>query len=209
MDALECINSRRSVRRYTLKPVEWDKVANVLEAGNNAPSSGNIQNWRFIVVMDDHKRLAIAEACLGQLWMQYAPVHIVVCGESVKCEEMYGIRGDKLYSIQNCAAAIENMLLAAHAQGLGSCWVGAFDEPHLCGAVGIPDGIRPQAVITVGYSGIKVKGPAKLKLDIITYLESYGNKIKDFPAFMGYTSDKVHAMISKSKEILGKLAGNK
>lgn len=209
MEALECINKRKSVRRYKNTPVEWEKIANILEAGNNAPSAGNLQNWKFVVIMDKSKRLAIAEACLNQLWMQDAPVHIIVCAEPDKSAQMYGLRGEKLYCIQNCAAATQNMLLAATAQGLGACWVGAFDEPKLAGIVGIPDGVRPQSIVTVGYAGAVTRQPQKLKIDIVVYLESFGNKIKDLSAYMGYTSDKVQALIAKGKEILGKIAGNK
>ena len=128
MEALECIYTRRSIRKYLSQHVEWEKVGNILEAGRVAPSAGNLQNWRFIVVMDRGKREKIAELCLGQHWMSSAPVHIIICSQPGTCKRFYGTRGEKLYCIQNCAAVAENMLLAAHAQGLGGCWVSAFDE---------------------------------------------------------------------------------
>ena len=77
-------------------------------------------------------------------------MHIVVCSEAEKSELFYAEKGKKLYAIQNCAAAIQNMLLAAHAEGLGSCWVGAFDEDMLKDALKIPDEVYPQAVVTIG-----------------------------------------------------------
>jgi len=68
MEVLECITTRRSIRKYLQKPVPWDHVSNILEAGRCAPSSGNLQNWKFIVVLDEGKRKALAEAALRQFW---------------------------------------------------------------------------------------------------------------------------------------------
>ena len=159
MEVFECINTRRSIRNYLDIPVEWDKVGTILEAGRLAPNSGNIQDYNFIVVQDEEKRKTIAEASLRQHWMSKAPVYIVVCADLKKSERFYGVRGNRLYSIQNCAAAIENMLLTANSLGLGACWVGAFDENVVSRVLGIPDYARPQAIITIGYSDEKPKTP--------------------------------------------------
>lgn len=179
MDILDCIRLRRSIRNYVDKQVEWDKVGAILQAGVHAPSSGNLQNWKFIVVIERDTRKKIAEACLQQYWMEKAPVHIIVVAEPQKARQFYGIRGERLYSIQNCAAAIENMLLVAKDNGLGSCWVGAFDEDMLNSVLGMPDYVRPQAVITVGYAAEEPEEPPEYRVYDMVFVERWGNKIRD------------------------------
>ena len=105
MEVLECIKTRRSIRKYLDKPLPWELIANVMEAGRYAPSAGNLQNWKFIAVMSEGRRKAIAEASLQQYWMEQAPVHIVICSEPEKGEMHYGKRGKENYTIQNSAAA--------------------------------------------------------------------------------------------------------
>ena len=135
MEVFDCIRTRRSIRRYKDKPVEWDKVVTILEAGRLAPSAGNLQNSKFIVVRDEEIRKKVAETALNQKWMEKAPIHIIVCSEPIKSKRFYGIRGERLYTIQDCAAAIENMLLTAHSLDLRACWVGAYEEDALRRAI--------------------------------------------------------------------------
>jgi nitroreductase len=207
MDTIECILTRRSIRKYKEIPVEWDKVATILEAGRAAPSAGNLQNWKFIVVMDSDKRKKIAHACLNQDWMIQAPVHIVICSEPDKAKRFYGLRGERLYSIQNCAAVAQNMLLAAHALGLGACWVGAFDEDLIGSLINLPSNItmRPQVIITIGYADEKPPAPAKFTLWNVAYLEKWWGRIKDVDSTLGYFSPKVMKTIDKGREILSKI----
>src|SRR3989338_6232743 len=100
-DILDIIKSRRSITKYLPKPVEWEYVARIIDAARHAPSCGNLQNWKFVVVLDPAKRKAIAEAAVQQYWMITAPVHIIVCAEPEKAERYYGIRGERLYTVQN------------------------------------------------------------------------------------------------------------
>ena len=204
MEVFECISTRRSIRKYLDIPVEWDKVGTILEAGRLAPSSGNIQDWNFVVVQDEEKRKAIAEASLRQHWMSKAPVHIIVCADLKKSERFYGVRGNRLYSIQNNAAAIENMLLTAHSLGLGACWVGAFDENVVSRVLSIPDHARPQAIITIGYSDEKPKEPDKYPLTTVVFLEKYGNRIKDMASVMHDYSLVMERNLKKGKAIFEK-----
>ena len=94
METEECILTRRSVRKYKDVKVDIDKIGKILEAGRIAPSSGNIQNWMFILVDDESKRKAIAEACFQQHWMANAPIQIVVCSKPQEAQRYYGIRGE-------------------------------------------------------------------------------------------------------------------
>jgi len=121
MDVTSCIRKRRSVRKFLGKPVEWHKIVEILTSGALAPSSGNLQNWRFIIVRDDSKKEEIASASYDQLWMTDAPIFIVVASITEKINDFYGERGRDIYDLQNCAAAIQNMLLEIHNQGLSTC----------------------------------------------------------------------------------------
>ncbi len=205
MNVIECIKTRRSIRKFLDIPVEWDKVGDIVDAGRHAPNSGNLQNWKFIVVLNQDTRNSIAEACLQQMWMSKAPVHIIICAEPEKTKRFYGIRGERLYSVQNCAAAIQNMLLTAHSLGLGGCWVGAFDEDMLKRVTGIPESVRPQAIIPLGYPAEKVPTPMQYQLENTVFMESWGNKIADMNEYMGYSSAMVKDLISKGKSALKKI----
>lgn len=202
MEVVDCIRTRRSIRKYLDSPVEMDKIGIILDAGRSAPSSGNLQNWKFIFVTEKKSRQALASACLQQHWMETAPVHIVIVAEPQRAQQFYGIRGERLYTIQNCAAVIQNMLLAAHSQGLGACWVGAFDEEMIKRSLGIPDYVRPQAVITVGYTDERVPTPLKFKITDITFLNKWSSKIKDIGIASREWSPSIAKAVKKRKEIL-------
>ena len=116
---LKLIATRRSIRKYKDIPVEWTKMVDILEAGRCAPSCGNLQNWKFIVVTEPEAKHKVAEACVKQYWMEQAPVLIVICSNPDKAEKHYGVRGEKLYSVQNGAAAAMNMILAASSSVSG------------------------------------------------------------------------------------------
>jgi len=204
MDTLECIKTRRSVRKYRTEPVDWDKISIILEAAKSAPSAGNLQNWKFIVVTDEEKRRSLAEACLQQYWMVEAPVHIIVVAEPEKAIRFYGIRGDRLYSTQNCAASIQNILLAANSCGLGSCWVGAFDENEVKRILSVAEEARPQAVITIGYADETPPEPVHYTLENVCFFERWGSRIKDIDAVLGHYGKKLHKHIDATKTGIAK-----
>lgn len=178
LNMIDAILSRRSIRKYQDLPVEWDKIGVLAECANQAPCAGNLQSSRVIVVIDEGVKKQIAEACLQQTWMEKAPVYMVVCADVKKSGQFYGTRGERLYSVQDAAAAAENIILAAHALGLGTCWVSAFDEEMMKRILGIPDWARPQAVVTVGYPDEKPPQPAKYKVEITTFLDYFWNRIR-------------------------------
>ena len=216
MDVLSAIVNRRSCRSYLQRPVEFDKITALCEAGHYAPSAGNLQDWKFIVVTDASTRQVIAEHCMEQYWMAQAPVYIVVCSFEERTEQRYGLRGKRLYSIQSTAAATENILLAAEALGLGACWVGAFDEEFITETLGIPSSARPQAIITIGYKGEKPEPKELQSMQNLFYFNSYGNRlkkahlvIKDFSVEWEQQAQKVRPKLqeglSKIKEGVKKL----
>jgi nitroreductase len=210
MEVLDCIRSRRSIRRYQDQPLDWEKVGRVLEAGINAPTAGNLQDFKFIVVLEQERRNNIASACLQQTWIAEAPVIIIVCSDFTKTQRFYGLRGERLYSIQSCAAAAQNMLLAAHSQGLASCWIGAFDEEGIKRAANIPDYARPQVILPVGYAAESVPAPPKFKIENLVFLNRWGRRVwnvdteivKDWAPIVQPKIDKVKEFIQQDPETL-------
>jgi len=147
---LSVIDHRWSCRGFQSVPLEEDTIWKLLRAMLRAPSAGNVQPWHFYVVTNESAKRGLTEAAHGQGFVSQAPVVIVVCVVPSMAEEGYSERGKNLYCIQDTAAAVENLLLAAEALGLGTCWVGAFDEAHAGKVLGIPPERRPVAIIPVG-----------------------------------------------------------
>ncbi|PIN76922.1 nitroreductase family protein [Candidatus Woesearchaeota archaeon CG10_big_fil_rev_8_21_14_0_10_36_11] len=183
-DILDIIKSRRTIKHYLPKFVSWENVSRILDAARHAPSSGNIQNWKFIVIFEPEQKQALAKAAYEQYDIAMASVLIVVCAEPEKGERYYGMRGERLYTVQNCAAAIQNMLLEAHSLGIGTTWVGAFDEEEVKALCKIPEDIRPQALIAVGYSKEVPPKPPKYPLETVVYFHKWRNKARDPAKYM-------------------------
>ncbi len=205
MDTLHCLKSRRSIRKFLDIPVEQEKLNEILEAARHAPCAGNLQEWKFILITEADAREKVAEACLGQLWISGAPLVVVVCSDPSKPKKFYNESGDH-YAIMDGAAAVENMLLAAHAQELASCWVGAFEEGMLRRELNIPDNIYIIAVLPIGYPDEKVPTPPKLTLENVTFIRTYGNRVKDLAAYMGWYGEHVQKTIKKGKEFVKRFA---
>lgn len=151
MDVSEAISKRRSIRTYKKQDLPQGTVEELLEAARWAPSAGNVQPWEFVVASAQRSKQALSEAAYGQIVLQEASVVIVVCADEKYAEETYNERGKTLYCIQDTAAAIENILLTACSMGLGSCWIGAFKENEICKIINAPAGVRPVALIPIGY----------------------------------------------------------
>ena len=173
MDLFEAIYGRRSIRSFKETPIPEEALTKILDAARWAPSAGNVQPWEFIVVWDDETREKLASAALGQSFIAEAPVDIVVCVDLARARMAYGVRGETLYCIQDTAAAIENMLLAAYALGLGTCWVGAFSEEAVSRILNIPSGYRPVAIIPVGYPDEKPRPRPRRSLKEIVHLDRF------------------------------------
>lgn len=152
MDFWQTIKKRHSVRSFdSRKDVSEDLLKKIIEAANCAPSAGGIYPTDFIVIRDQKTKNQIAEAVLGQYFITEAPVVIIIISDVEKTALRYGERGRNLYAIQDAAAATENLILAATALGLSTCWVGAFDESELSQILKLKKSQRPLAIIPVGY----------------------------------------------------------
>ncbi len=151
MELIEAIKGRRSIRRYRDKDVEEWKIRELIDAARWAPSAGNTQTWRFYVVENEDIKHSLYLAALKQRAVKEAPVVIVVCFDTDEMRAYYGSRGVHLYGIQDTAAAIQNLLLRAYDLGLGTCWIGAFDEAAVSSALELKESLRVVALITLGY----------------------------------------------------------
>jgi len=147
MDVYDSIHIRKSVRSYLDKPVEKEKLDRVLNAARLAPSAGNRQEWRFVVVADPEKRRRLAEEAAGQRFIAEAPIVIAACAETdgkiMRC-------GQACYPI-DMAIAIDHLTLAAVAEGLGTCWIGSFDPDTVRQILGIPEEIVVVELLPLGY----------------------------------------------------------
>jgi nitroreductase len=147
MNVLDAIRTRKSVRRYLNETVEEDKLLAVLEAGRLAPSASNRQEWRLIIVKDTETKKKLAEAANSQSFIAEASVVIAACAET---DEHVMSCGQACYPI-DVAIALDHMTLAAVELGLGTCWIGAFDESKVKQILGVPAEIRVIALMPLGY----------------------------------------------------------
>ncbi len=151
MDFWQVLESRRSIRDFDpAADVPPETVERIVQAALRAPSAGNRQPWHFYIVRDAEARRGLAAAAYGQEFIAVAPVAIVVCADAEQSAQRYGQRGRDLYCLQDTAAAVEHILLAAVASGLGACWVGAFDERRAARVLNLPHRHRPVAILPIG-----------------------------------------------------------
>jgi len=142
---METVRRRRSIRKYRPDPVPQPKLDQVLEAARLAPSWANKQCWTFIVVTDPKTKRSVAEA--GNEWIEHAPVIIAACADPKNS----GMKKGQEYYLIDIGIAMEHLVLAATDQGLGTCWIGWFDEQKARAALGVPQDIRVVALTPLGY----------------------------------------------------------
>lgn len=176
MELDKALKGRRTIRKFASKDVSWLLIAEILDAGRLAPSSGNLQNWYFIVVRNKEVKEKVLKQCDSyNNWASKAPVFIVVCADIDRAKRMFGSRGENLYSIQNCASAITQMMLKAYDLSLGSAWIGSFDDAGLSKVLEIEQGIKPQVVLAIGYPA--EEGEFKrMDLHKMVFFDKFGEK---------------------------------
>jgi nitroreductase len=178
MDIFEAIKQRRSIRSYTNEQVTEEEINTLLEAAIRAPSACNRQTWRFVVVRKPETieilYRAASYSTQHQTFVKQARVVIVVCADLRPYKRTpYRERGESLFVLQDTAAAIQNLLLAACAMNLGACWVGLIDEEIIEQTLNIPKGIRPVAIIPIGHTKSKTKPTSRKPLKDVVYQETF------------------------------------
>jgi len=169
MDVHEAILTRRSVRDYGDTEVPDEALMRVLEAARLAPSASNQQNWRFIIIKDATRRRALAQAASGQMWIATAPVIIAAVATEAKSVMTCGV---PRYAV-DLAIAIDHMTLAAAAEGLGTCWIGSFDQRLARQILEVPDDCMIVTVMPLGYPRSEAGTKLRKKLEDIVRYEQY------------------------------------
>ena len=151
-DFFETVRHRHSIRKYQPDmPVETEKLHAILEMACAAPSAGDLQSYQIIVVRDLADRQALVQAAHQQSFIAEAPVCLVFCADPARSETAFGERGAKLYAVQDATIAAAYAQLAVVAAGMGSTWVGYFEEDKVCEALSLEAGLVPIALISLGY----------------------------------------------------------
>jgi nitroreductase len=151
MDFEEILEKRRSIRSYSGRQVEKEKIDKIIEACISAPSAGNLQAYKIIIVRDEIVKKKISNAAFGQESASQAPVLLVFAADQ-KQSAKYGQRGRELYSIQDATIAAAYAQLEAVNLGLATVWIGAFDENEISKILGMATWQKPVAIIPVGYA---------------------------------------------------------
>ncbi|MEO0162509.1 MAG: nitroreductase family protein [candidate division WOR-3 bacterium] len=171
MEFYEVIKKRRSVRKYKSDPIPDEVLKRILEAGRIAPSAKNIQPWKFVVIKDSETKKRIAEACRGQHWM--ADADVIICGCALE-KIAWGRMGGYMSSFAvDLAIAMDHIILAATNEGLGTCWIGAFEEKKVKEILGIPDDVRVVALTPIGYPAEEPKDRGRKEFHEVVAYERY------------------------------------
>ena len=169
MEIYEAIGKRYSVRSYQDTPVEQDKLDRVLEAARLAPSGNNRQPWKFVVVRDAATRARLVPACCDQGFVGQAPVVIAGVGlmpdRAMRCD----VPGDPV----DVAIALEHIALAAVAEGLGTCWIGAFSQDGVRELLGVPESAKVIEMMTLGYPADQPRKKSRKAIEEIVCHEKF------------------------------------
>ncbi len=148
MDFYEVIRTRRSVRSYSDRPVDPAVVERVLDAARIAPSANNTQPWHFVVARDADRRRKLADLCNKQTFIAQAPVVVAACGKSYRSTHHWIAEH---MAIVDVTIAVDHLTLAARAEGLGTCWIGAFSHDPIHRLLDVPDTHRVMWLTPLGY----------------------------------------------------------
>ncbi|MGE0082538.1 MAG: nitroreductase family protein [Thiohalomonadaceae bacterium] len=170
-DFFETVRHRHSIRQYLAgRPVEPQQLHAILEMACAAPSAGDLQSYRIVVVKDEATRAALARAADSQSFISEAPVCLVFCADTERAEVRFGERGRSLYAVQDATIAAAYAQLAVVAAGLGSTWVGYFDKTEIARLLNLPVGMEPVALLSVGYPAeLPQPSPRRPLNDVVDY----------------------------------------
>jgi len=168
MTVLEAIKKRYSCRAYQDKPIEHEKLQQILEAARLAPSAKNLQDWRFVVVTEKEKKQRLAEAANNQIFIAKAGAIIVACSISD-----YVMRCGQAVGPIDVAIALEHMCLQATELGLASCWIGSFYPDKVRVVVNVPENATIIELLAVGYPADTQKQPSREPIESIVSFEAW------------------------------------
>ena len=174
MTLKDAIRTRRSVRRFQPKPVTHETIMDLLDMARWAPHAGEC--WRFVVVQDEEVKKQLATVA-RQEWIASAPVVVVVGADLMDHPKIAG-RWDaykfrNIFPIQGTASAIQNLMLTAVEHGLGTCWIGSFNEGDVARIVRLPFAVRPLAMVVVGYPADEPKERKRRPLEEVVFWDAF------------------------------------
>jgi coenzyme F420-0:L-glutamate ligase/coenzyme F420-1:gamma-L-glutamate ligase len=201
----DVVKQRRSIRKFQSRSVSLETLRDILDAARYAPSAHNVQPWRFVVLTETATKLSLAEA-MAEAWqldlerdgvseksrlelakasverIKNIPVLVLSCltlKEMERFPDKERRKSERDLAVQSLAAAIQNVLLVAHAKGLGACWLCSpiFCKNSVQGALKLPNDVEPQALIAIGYPAETREPPQKKTLENIAYLNNWGNPL--------------------------------
>lgn len=165
MDFFELMEKRRSVRSFKPDIVPQEYIDRILECIRFAPSAGNLQSFKIKIVLDRETKEKLVKASFGQSFILEAPVVIAFLALPSEAGRHYGERGEKLYSIQDATIALYTAHLASDSLGLGSCWVGAFNDGQVCEALKVDSRkFVPVGLLPIGFSNEKFSTKKRKRL---------------------------------------------
>lgn len=177
MDLFKAMQIRKSIRAYSGEPVTREQLMLVLEAARCAPSWKNTQRWRYIAVTDRKLITALGEAVgynPGRQVYESVPCFIVLCADAEGAEE----RGGKQYYMTDMGISMQQLVLAATAQGLGTCWIGAFDEQPVRDVLSIPADIRVVALTPLGVPDEQPSARPRKPMASIAFENGWGKALR-------------------------------
>ena len=176
MDFEDVIRRRKMVRKYKQdRPISDKIITKLIKNAHRAPSAGHTQVQEFIIVKDPLIKKKLRIAAVDQEYVEDAPVLIIVCSNTSRSVGRYGIRGRDFYSIIDGAFASMLILLTAVNEGIGACFVGAFDDAMVSKILEIPAQVRPIGIICVGYPDEEPVRIERIALSHLIYYDKYGN----------------------------------
>lgn len=173
MNVFEAIKTRKSVRKYKPQPIPEDHLKQIMTAAQLAPSAGNKQPWRFILVKDPETKMKLGTIARNQTWISDAGVIVAALAMDKKSPEVY-----ERWAEKDVMTAVEHMVLAAWELGYGTCWIGAFNEDQVKELLKVP---KEMAVINLLPIGVPDQIPeprGRKSLEELFHLDRYGNPLK-------------------------------
>ena len=173
MDFFEAVTARQSIRAYRTTGIKHVDLEKILTAANTAPSAGNLQAYQTVVVQHAATRSLLAAAAHGQGFLTQAPVLLAFFADPARSAARYTTRGERLFCIQDATIAACHAQLAATALGLGSCWVGAFDDKRVAQILGAPAHLHPVCLLAIGYAAERPAYTSRRELTDLVHEETF------------------------------------
>ena len=171
-DFFETVRHRHSVRKYRSDvAVEREKLHAILEMACAAPSAGDLQSYRILVITDPAQRQQLSIIANNQTFIAEAPVCLLFCSDPQRAAQKYGERGEQLYALQDATIAASYAQLAVVAAGMASTWIGYFDEEKVRETFQLEPGLKPIAALSIGYPAeLPEESPRRPMSEVVVHL---------------------------------------